>query len=386
MLRLFEVSGRGQPRRFSVGSLTVIGRRSARNLRRRALLFSDSFGPTLQINFIRPLSTFREPWGTWTVTEASHGDLESAASLGKVEQDIDRALVDFRPNVIVASRYAGPLTNCIIAAAANYRIPLIAHLDDNLFDIPETAGDEFAKRHASPQRKQHLASLLAQADLDLISTPALHHILHKLCVLGPRSRVAEIAGAATVFRRPRQLTGDKIVFGYMGTRSHAADLAMVTPQIIQVLERHPAARFELFGSIETPLELSRFAVKHHKKIRDYGQFLRKLGSLRWTFGLAPLELTPFNLAKTNIKWVEYTSAGIPVVASDHPVYRECCSGGAGMLAGPDAWYGAMSELLASAELRQSLFKAAAAKLVHEYSPVKLYDQLMDAFAAAGVTC
>jgi glycosyltransferase involved in cell wall biosynthesis len=174
-------------------------------------------------------------------------------------------------------------------------------------------------------------------------------------------------------------------FGYMGTKSHAADLAMVAPAIRRLLEAHPDSTFELFGSIEAPAELSGFDIRHHTKIPNYGRFLRRLSSLDWAFGIAPLQLTPFTLAKTNIKWIEYTAAGIPVIASDHPIYRECCGNGAGVLAGPEDWYGAMSELLSSRERRASFYAAARAKLLEEYTPARMYRQLMEAFTTAGVS-
>lgn len=45
------------------------------------------------------------------------------------------------------------------------------------------------------------------------------------------------------------------------------------------------------------------------------------GALKFDIGLVPLSDVPFNLAKSNIKGLEYTAAGIPFVASDTPEYR-----------------------------------------------------------------
>jgi glycosyltransferase involved in cell wall biosynthesis len=386
MRRLFEALTWQKIRRFSVGSLTVIGRPLAKRQKNRALLFADSYGPTVQINFVRPLthSAPEDRWGIWTITESSHGELDDESSLRMAERDLDLILSTYRPDVIVASRYAGALAPSIIAAATNRKIPLIVHLDDNLFEVPVTT-TAVPSRHTSSQRRERLAALLAAADLDLVSTAALQRILEKLGVLGPYILVAKLAGAAPILGQLKRPSRGEIVFGYMGTRSHMADLAMVSPAIAQLLEQHSNLRFELFGSIEVPQSLSRFNVQHHEKIRDYEGFLRKLASLHWAFALAPLETTPFNLAKTNIKWIEYTSAGIPVVASDHPVYQDCCAGGAGLLAGPDDWYAAMQGLMGSQELRETLHASARAKLVDQYSLGRLRLQVLEAFVAAGVS-
>jgi glycosyltransferase involved in cell wall biosynthesis len=385
ILGLFAPISRAQ--KFAVGRLTVIGRRSAKRRKRRALLFSDSFGPTLQVNFIRPLTALAgiEPWGLWSITEAANDNLRGAETVSGAEQDLAEVFETLRPDVVVASRYGGALAVAIVALCREHRIPLIVHLDDNLFDVPAAALGAPAKRHASLERQSRLKELLAAADLDFISTPALHEILKRLGALGPRHMVAEIAGAASVLGQSTQPTRDKLAFGYMGTRSHAADLAMIAPAIARFLEQNPKARFELFGSIEPPESLSRFEIRHHPKIQDYERFLRRLASLGWAFGLAPLKVTPFTLAKTNIKWIEYTAAGIPVIASDHPIYQSCCADGAGILATPDDWYAAMSRLAASADRRAAVQAGARARLISEYAPARLHGQLMNAFRTAGAS-
>jgi glycosyltransferase involved in cell wall biosynthesis len=373
-------------RNFPVGNLNIIGEPSASHQKRRALLLADSYGPTLQVNFLRPLTGYEagEGWGTWSITEdQGQSSLESGESIAAAAQDLERVIARLNPTVIVASRYGGTLADAIVRLSRANRIPLITHLDDNLFEVPPA--EQPTSRHGSLERQARLKALLAAADLDLISTAALHQILDRMGALGPRSMVVGIAGAAPILGALKEPSQRRTVFGYMGTRSHAADLAMVAPAIIQLLQRHPEARFELFGSIAVPCELSGFNIRHHAKIRDYDGFLRRLASLDWAFGLAPLQVTPFTLAKTNIKWIEYTAAGIPVIASDHPIYRECCAGGAGILAEPDAWYAAMSALVTSAERRAALYAVASARLVEEYSPARMHRQLMEAFATAGVS-
>jgi glycosyltransferase involved in cell wall biosynthesis len=376
--RLLAASRRSH--RFAVGGITVFGRRDAIERKWRALLFSDSFGPTLQVNFLRPLTGLpgAEPWGVWSIAESARDDGPVSAAT----QDLARIFEMLKPDLVVASRYGGPLADAIIALCRARAIPLIAHLDDNLFDVPPATA---ANRHASLQRQSRLKQILAAADLDFISTAALHALLERMGALGSRSMVAQVAGAAPVLGKLKRQRGDRFIFGYMGTRSHGADLAMVAPAITRLLEQHPAARFELFGSIELPPSLSHYNVRRHPKIQDYERFLRRLATLDWAFGLAPLQITPFTLAKTNIKWIEYTAAGIPVIASDHPIYQACCADGAGILAKPEDWYAAMRELAASEERRAAVHAAAQARLVSEYTPSRLHDQLMHAFRAAGVS-
>jgi len=375
--RLFR---QGTVAEWRFGALTVHGDRSMMTARRRALLLSDSYGPTLQINFLRPLSRLGggEAWGMLALTEAA------AASNGETAaSDLDRLLGEFRPDVIVASRYAGTMTARLVERAAAARIPLIAHIDDNLFEVPRGLGSP-PSRHDDLERRARLAQLLRAADLNYVSTAALREKLQGLGVLAQRVFVADIAGAAAPMREIRADRSLAPVFGYMGSRSHAGDLELVAPAIAMALRRFPKARFELFGSIERPAALAEFPIRHHAKVRDYTAFLRTLGRLRWSFALAPLIVDDFTLMKTNVKWIEYTAAAMPVIASDHPVYAECCSGGAGLLVAPEDWLSAIERMMQAPDLRESMTRAAMLRLESSYTLERLRQQVLTAFATAGV--
>jgi hypothetical protein len=79
-------------------------------------------------------------------------------------------------------------------------------------------------------------------------------------------------------------------------------------------------------------------------------------NIDFDIGLAPLSDHPFGLGKSPLKALEYAALGIPVIASDHPVYREfVVDGVTGILCRTqDQWRDAMRLLLADAELRESM--------------------------------
>lgn len=67
-------------------------------------------------------------------------------------------------------------------------------------------------------------------------------------------------------------------------------------------------------------------------------------------GLVPLNNIPFNHAKSTIKGLEYSAAGIPFVASDLPEYRLIHEQGLGLIANtPDEWRSALTSLLPKGE-------------------------------------
>ena len=101
-------------------------------------------------------------------------------------------------------------------------------------------------------------------------------------------------------------------------------------------------------------------------------------------GLTPLCDNPFTRLKTYTKWVEYTAAGLPVIASDHPIYRDCCADGAALLVKDADWATALPGLLGDAAARQAILATARARVGRDYSVARLREQLLDVFRRAGV--
>lgn len=80
-------------------------------------------------------------------------------------------------------------------------------------------------------------------------------------------------------------------------------------------------------------------------------------------GIVPLSNTPFNMAKSWIKGLEYAAAGIPFIAQDTPEYRALADLGAGMTAKtPGEWLWGLRRLADPDErraLRESGLRVAA---------------------------
>jgi Glycosyl transferases group 1 len=90
--------------------------------------------------------------------------------------------------------------------------------------------------------------------------------------------------------------------------------------------------------------------------------------------------TPFNRAKTNTKWVEYASAGIPALISDHPIYRDCCHGGA---VSDTDWEVAITTMIIDPSLRQAVRQRALERLRAEYNLRRLGRQVLGVLQRAG---
>ena len=155
---------------------------------------------------------------------------------------------------------------------------------------------------------------------------------------------------------------------------------MILPVIEGVLDRNADLSFELFGSIPIPSVLDRFGdrITRIEPIADYEEFLEALCEREWDIGVCPLTGTDFNRTKSNNKWIEYTAAGIAVVASSGMAYDQCCLGGAGFLASNlDEWQSAIDRLIVDDAERVAMVKRAQQRLESDYGIAAHRQQIID---------
>lgn len=343
----------------------------------RTLVVMDSRGKrtaTQEISFAQPFE----------------GAEDSRFQLGFAVDDdgggaIDRAFADQRPDLIVLSRYTAENGVDWIARAHGAGVPAIFHIDDDLLAVPISLGPSKFKAYNDPARLAALRANIEHSDLCYVSTPELAKRFAEHGIEAPIAagdiycsvRTEEVGALAPPATGP--------VIGYMGTGGHSADVAMILPAVAELMSRIPSLNFELFGTIKMPPELAAFGsrVRHLPPVADYAEFRTHLRSLGWWVGLAPLEDNPFNRCKADTKWVEYSLAGMAVVASDLPVYHRACAGGSGLLASTtEQWVQAVAELLYDPAERQRTVAAAQTKLRDEYSREKLRAQVIRIFEQA----
>ena len=350
----------------------------------RVLLIADRVQATQSISFLRPLARKREKhscaiWAIDEPTVVEHGD--------RVSQFLTRVLDGLAPNVICLTRYSGPHPDLMLRMARERRVATIGHLDDDLFNVPDSHGPCKVRFYHDPRRQENLRRAMAGCDLIYASTGQLAEAIRARNLGNPVIGGGIYCSADERYlanRRPGR--NDSQIIGYMGTRGHEVDLAIPTPAIVKLLETRPNLSFEIFGSVGIPESLRRFdgRVTHIPAEGSYDGFLDKLATLIWDIGLAPLKNSPFNACKADTKWVEYSSSAIPVAASDIPVYRPAADGGAAILVPDDDWEDTLTWLLESPEQRADLVACAQYKLTREYSVRALEKQLLGVFREVGV--
>jgi glycosyltransferase involved in cell wall biosynthesis len=353
--------------------------------RQRILFVANAHLPTLQACFERPLSPLIRS-GELVVDLLTEKDLANQeAALGSfdaVVEWIGRTLGRFAPDAVIFSRYSGPHSADIVSWARSRDVPVIYHIDDDLLAIPPALGRRKYAYHNSPQRLATVRSLLTSSSLVYSSTDLLRE---RLLSYYPDIRViaGQINCSGRVLRPPKP--GAARTIGYTGYSDHLPNLMMVLPALITILDRHPQISFELFGPIPVPEELARFGdrVRKIESVPKYEAFLMELSERCWDIGICPLVPNKFNLTKSNNKWIEYTSAGIAVVASGNMVYDECCAEGSGILVESEAeWTAALELLVTDDSERIAMVERAQQRLESDFGIPQHRQQILDVLELA----
>ena len=138
----------------------------------------------------------------------------------------------------------------------------------------------------------------------------------------------------------KKLDDGKVVIGYMGSLSHFPDIKTIEPVIYEILSKYPNVEFHFIGCKYTLKEHERIkfftAKKEHRKIEGQGEFwdlddYPKL--MNFDIGIIPLVGEPFNLAKSDLKFLEYARLKIPSVVQKMSTYKCVQDGINGLLAG-----------------------------------------------------
>ena len=244
---------------------------------------------------------------------------------------------------------------------------IIYSLDDNYFDLA-------FKENTFPTRKilPIVSYLLSQADAVSVTTSALRQ---RLLTFNPNISVIpnQLDERLLVLRYPtglvKPIEPDRVVVGYMGTFTHDADLKMVLPAIKTIHQRFPGRlEFQIVGVVnmeDTKQELQQLPVKYVYPLPEEHEYplfmLWFTGHMHWDIAISPLQNTPFNACKSDIKFLDYASIGAAGIFSQSPAYSSTVQHQQnGWLTENtiEAWEEALETLLLQPELRLSIARNA----------------------------
>lgn len=224
--------------------------------------------------------------------------------------EIERA----KPNTLVLH---SAIDDMQMEALASYKqfnqdVLRVFALDDLMTQIPkENAYYRYSYRDAKPRMRK----ALALCDRAVVSTEPLaalcRPMIEEVHVIPNRLERA-LWGEQKSLRRQ----GAKPRVGWAGAQQHAGDLALIE-EVVKATASE--VDWVFFGMC--PDTLRPYVREFHDFVLSFYDYPAKLASLNLDLAVAPLELHPFNEAKSNLRLLEYGILGWPVVCTDIYPYQ-----------------------------------------------------------------
>lgn len=243
-------------------------------------------------------------------------------------------------------------------------LTIIYDIDDLVFDPVSYASNSNLARLPARERASLLEGArlyreaLRSADHGLASTPALAHSMKEITkgqvfVLenGVDEQLVAFSGEFSI--KP---VDDLVRIVYAsGTTTHDADFALVAQALSETLEGFSQSTLVIMGHLVLPGNLEgRVDRVRRMPFVDAENFYRLLAMQ--DINLVPLESGAFNDAKSCIKFIEASMAGLPTVASPAAEFRRVIRHGEnGYLAsGTGEWRDALALLVCDKDLRHAI--------------------------------
>ena len=242
--------------------------------------------------------------------------------------------------------------------------PMVYDLDDSFLEIPPSNPHHAVLQATFP----YIRWMLKQADLVTVSTAPLAQALRRFTArpisILPNMVDWDWFSAAP---RAREQTCRLLV---SGTPTHRSDWALIEQPLAELLvERAGRVKLVFFGD-----QPERFkgnpAVESVAFEPDYQRYAAQMRQLAADIALVPLQDSAFNRAKSNIKWLEYSAAGIPGIYSDIEPYRASIAHGRNGLLVQNtatAWKQTILDLIDNPTLGEDLINAAQGDVLSRHS-------------------
>lgn len=164
---------------------------------------------------------------------------------------------------------------------------------------------------------------------------------------GPGSRLLEPLYVPGVSDEASGRDSEAVYF-YHGTRAHQDEIRWLRPVVARVQQRCPWAVFEVFGDAGVERIFRGIPGVRVRPWLSWPDYLAYSGSRRYRVGLAPCLDTPFNRARSAVKFFDTTRLGAVGVYADLAPYAGIVrEGETGFLRGAEAddWVRIIVELL-----------------------------------------
>lgn len=278
--------------------------------------------------------------------------------------------------IIIQRQFPSVSTAKILRLIIGLKIPIVYDLDDMFLDVPISHPNYDDLNRRAPFIKW----ILKEADIVTVSTGQLQESFKKHTTR-PILVKPNLVDWALFDTQPRPLN-NQFNFLVSGTPTHQKDWSIIEEPLAEILNIYPKqVNAVFFGELPKRFfdhSSARF-ISFQRGYKHYASCLRELDIHA---ALVPLEDNTFNLCKSNIKWLEYSAAGIAGVFSDIAPYNSSIRNGEnGILVNnsADSWFEAMQYLLTNPEAKSAMLEQARREIHEKYSVENLSGKYVEAF-------
>jgi glycosyltransferase involved in cell wall biosynthesis len=282
--------------------------------------------------------------------------------------------------IVLVRLMQNPVTAGLIESSRRRGLPIVYDLDDYLFDpwvMPYIEAFRALRQVDALRIMDDLGACLDACDYFTGSTS---YLAEKAAAFGKKSFVlpnglnaAQLRLACQALEQRHAGRRDPVVrLGYFsGTRTHQADFRVMYPALMKLLSERTDARLLIVGDLdlgEFPGLLPYLDAIETLSLRPWSELPAILANV--DINLIPLELTPFNEGKSNLKYYEAGLVKVPSIASPTRINCENIKSGHNSLLArtPDEWYDCLTDLMSSTERRERMGQNALEHVLCHYAP------------------
>jgi GT2 family glycosyltransferase/2-polyprenyl-3-methyl-5-hydroxy-6-metoxy-1,4-benzoquinol methylase len=253
---------------------------------------------------------------------------------------------------------------------------VIYETDDLLDDIPQ----ENSHHQYSKNNRDILLNVISRAHAVTVSTKTLrnYYLKYNPNVFVVPNLLNETKWADLHIAPPH----DEVVIGFAGGNSHEIDLALVEEALERIADKYGnKIQFRFVGC--TTEKISKLPnYRYDEFYPGYAEYSLALKEFNFDVAISPLKDTFFNQCKSNIKWLEYSVAGMPGVYSNVAPYRESIrqfETGVLVENTSDAWFEALDYLISHPEVREKIASDARREVLEHYTYASQAGKIKDLY-------
>lgn len=282
--------------------------------------------------------------------------------------------------IIIQRHFPSSSTEGALRTIFRSKVPIIYDTDDSFLDTPVYHPLYLDLKKRFP----YIKWTLNEADVISVSTESLRQVLRKHTIRPIHVQPNLVDW--DLFQTCPRPQHDTFNFLIAGTPTHSRDWSIIEEPLAKILKLY-SNRTKVFFFGEPPKRFLGHSSVHHISFdTNYFNYAATLKKLDVHAALVPLEDTQFNRCKSNIKWLEYSAAGIVGAYSDVTPYRSSILNGENGLLVCNTeyqWFATMEALLKTPNMGIHMIERARREVAESHSLhsgaagyVALYDDML----------